>query len=123
MIIVKPDLLSEKKVHCNCHLFRLRLQRVSSCKKSHPKMEAGSWTSLKSLDPKCFLICLYISTYEMTRLRKKLNIPNGPKLQVICMMSMHLIYILKALCSLTALTSALSATNTKLNVSHRSKKL
>ena len=46
----------------------------------------------------------------MTRLRKTLNIPNGPKLQVICMMSMHLIYILKALCSLTALTSALSAT-------------
>ena len=58
----------------------------------------------------------------MTRLRKTLNIPNGPKLQVICMMSMHLIYILKALCSLTALTSALSNTYTKLNVSHKSSK-
>ena len=55
----------------------------------------------------------------MTRLRKTLNIPNGPKLQVICMMSVHLIYILKALCSLTALTSALSDTYKKLNVSHR----
>ena len=57
-------------------------------------MEAKSWTGLKSLDSKRFLICLYISTYEMTRLRKTLNIPNGPKMQVICMMSMHLIYIL-----------------------------